>query len=225
MLSLLIEAQQHDPDNFSDQDIRDHCVSMVFAGFETTSILMQWMWYLLDENPDAVNKLRQEIVAAAPCTAQHDSSALGFEEIGRMEYLTAAIKETMRLYPPFWLGGREAIEDDTLGGFKVRSGTALAISQFAMHRNPQWWNNPDAFEPERFLGDNESKIPEGAYFPFSLGPRKCSGYVFAMMEAKALMTKFLPLFNVKAVNKTGNAIYPSASLKLKHPLRVVITRI
>ncbi len=225
MLSLLIEAQKADPENFTEKDIRDHAVSMVFAGFESTSILMQWIWYVLDENLYVRNKLLEEIVNIAPSTATEDSSKLTFDEVKKMDYMTLVLKETMRIYPPFWMIGREAINDDNFGDFKVKKGATIVVSQIGMHRHPKYWNNPNSFIPERFLPENEKKIDDGIYFPFLHGGRKCSGYMFVDMEARTIIAKLLPLFTVTALNKLDNGIKPGISLKLKKPLMVEIDRV
>lgn len=224
MLALLIEAQKADPQNFSDKDVRDHTVSMVFAGFESTSILMQWLWYTLDDYSEIREKLRADIIEKAPCTITEDSRSLSFDEIKNMDYLSLVLKETMRLYPPFWMTGREAVEDDYFGNFKVEKGTTITISQMAMHRHHRFWNNPNSFIPERFLPENEKKIDDGLYFPFLQGGRKCSGYMFVDMEARTIIAKLLPLFDVVALNKVGNSLQPGISLKLKYPLQVTIDR-
>lgn len=225
MLSLLIDAQKADPENFTEKDIRDHAVSMVFAGFETTAILMQWVWYVLDEQAGVCNKLRNDIAKHIPCTLTNDSNAIKFDEIKNLEYMPLVLKETMRLYPPFWMTGREAVEDDYFGDFKVKKGTTIAISQIAMQRNPKYWNNPNSFIPERFLPENEKKIDDGIYFPFLHGGRKCSGYMFVDMEMKTVIAKLLPLFNVTATNKLDNSLRVGISLKLKNPLMVEIDRV
>lgn len=224
MLALLVEAQKDDPANFSAKDLRDHAVSMVFAGFESTSILMQWLWYVLDERADVKHKLLDDITQHAPCTATLDSSGLTFDSIRQMGYLSAVLKETMRLYPPFWITGREPIDDDIFGDFKVKRGTVIALPQIALHRHPQWWHEANSFIPERFLGENESSIPDGLYFPFSQGPRKCSGHMFVEMEAKTIIAKLAPFFTVTALNKVGNCMQPGISLKLKDPLKVQLAR-
>ncbi len=223
-LALLMKAQQDDPANFTDKDIRDHAVTMVFAGFESTSIMMQWIWYALDEEPEIRQKLRQDIVANAPCLAEQNSLGLTYDMLQNMDYLSAVLKETMRLYPPFWLGGRQALEDDWFGDFKVPRGTVIAVPHITMQRNPKWWNEPNSFIPERFLGDAEKTIDPGIYFPFSLGPRKCSGHSFVDMEARGIIAKLLPWFDVVALNKVGNSMQPGISLKLRHPLMVRISR-
>jgi len=224
MLALVLEAQKKDPDAFSDRDVRDHVVSMVFAGFESTSILMQWLWYALDERPDILADVRHDIISASPCTGQENSTALTFEELQKMDLLGATIKETLRLYPSFWLTGREPIEDEMIGDYKMKKGTAVVLSQFAMHRHPKWWPNANSFMPGRFMNGNDASIDDGCYFPFSLGPRKCSGFSFVDMEARTIAAKLLPAFDFTCLNKACNPMYPGVSLKLKHNLRVRLSR-
>lgn len=224
MLSLLVEAQQKDPDHFTNDDIRDQCATMIFAGFETTAILMQWLWYVLSDEREVVARLRHDIIGKAPVAGELDSAGLGFEQVSEMEYLSMVLKETMRLYPPFWITGREPLEDDYWGDFRVKKKTTIAIPQIAFHRSPRWWKDPETFDPERFSAENEKNIIDGTYFPFSLGPRKCIGAFFAEMEAKTIMAKLIPLFDVVALNKTNNALDPAISLKLKKPLICKVSR-
>lgn len=224
MLALLIEAQKQNPENFSDVDIRDHCFSMVFAGFETTSVVMQWMWYALDGNPEVVAKLREEMTGKAACLAQSDSSGLRIEDVYAMDYLDAVIKEVMRVHPPFWVSSRRPMEDDMFGDYRVEKGTVIILPQIIMHRHPRWWEDANAFMPERFMGTKAEEIDGGAYFPFSQGARKCSGYRFAELEAKTIFCKLLPLFKVRALNVLGNDYDPGISLKLIDNLQVELSR-
>lgn len=223
-LALLYEAQKQDPEHFTDQDIMDQCLTMIFGGFESTSILMQWMWYQLDIRPDVAEKLRHEITSCAPATATYARANLTHDDIHKMNYLTAVFKESMRLYPPFWVSSRQPIEDDWLGDFKIKRGTVVVLPQIVMHRHPRWWNEPNVFIPERFMGNQEEAIHPGLYFPFSQGPRKCIGYKLVEMEAKIVFAVLLPLFKVSALNVVENEICPSISLKMKYPLRVRIKR-
>jgi cytochrome P450 len=225
MLALLIEAQKQDPVNFSRQDIRDHCISMVFAGFETTSLLMQWIWYVLDGHPDIAARLRDEMIGCAPVVLNQGSMDISLGSFADMHYLDAALKETMRLYPPFWVTSRQPIEGDKIGDLHADKNTIVLIPQIIMHRHPRWWKNPHAFVPERFLHKSESDIDAGLFFPFSQGPRKCSGYKFAEMEAKLIVSKLLPHFNITILNKMGNAIDPGVSLKLRYPLKAKVSRL
>lgn len=215
MLALLLEAQKQDPEHFSDEEVRDQSITMVFAGFETTSVVMMWMWYVLDTRPDIAARLREEIHAQG-------EGALPPSRLFALPYLDAVFRETMRLYPPFWGSSRQLLDDDMFGDYPVKKGTVVIVPQMVMHRHPRFWDAPNAFVPERFMGHEE--MDGGRYFPFSLGPRKCIGYRFAELEAKVVMSALLPLFTVKAVNTLANGFDYGISLKLQAPLRMEIRR-
>jgi cytochrome P450 len=225
MLALLIEAQKNDPEHFSEHDVLEHAATMIFAGFETTSILMQWMWYALSEQPAVEQKLREEIVRHLPSTQTGDSSGVTFDALMGIDYLTMVFKETMRLYPPLWMTGRLPVAEDSIGGYKVTPQHMILLPQIVMHRHPRWWHKPDAFIPERFTPGAEENTDEGLYFPFSQGARKCSGYRLAEMEAKLIFAKLLPLFSVTMLTSLGNGFNPTISLKSQRPLRARIQRV
>jgi cytochrome P450 len=185
---------------------------------------MQWMWYALDTRVDVEDKLRAEMITYFPAATTNDHTSPNPEQIDKMGYLSAVIKETMRIYPPIWVSSREAFEDDYFGQYKVNRGTIIIVPQLVMHRHPRWWDNPNSFVPERFFPENEAKIDAGLYFPFTHGARKCSGYRLAEMEAKIIFTKLLPLFKVRAINSSTNSFEPGITLKLKKPLLAEIIR-
>lgn len=225
MLALLLEAQKSSPENFSDKDIMEHMFSMVFGGFETTSALMQWMYYTLDGRPDIEQNMREEIVAHAPGALKTDTSALTHEDVENLHYVSAVVKETMRMYPPIWLSAREAIAEDHFGDYRIAPETIVVLPHIIMHRHPDYWEKPNAFIPERFLPENEASIDEGTYFPFSHGPRKCIGYKLAEMEAKIIISKLLPFFDLAFLNAPPHVgVNPSITLKPKDPLFVRISR-
>jgi len=220
MLALLLDAQAADPQNFTDADILEQCFTMIFAGFESTSILIQWMWYALDERPDVREKLRTDI---AIYTSQGNFT---YEGLSQMRYMKAFFDEAVRLYPPFWITGREPIADDRFGDYKIKRGTKIVLPQFAMQRHPRYWKNPNAFMPERFMSESSDDMHPGLYFPFSHGPRKCSGNKLAEMEAKVVIAKLLPYFELTLVNTAAQRNFDSAiSLKPEQPLKAMIRRI
>ncbi len=211
MLALLVEAQKNDPEHFSDAELLDQCFTMIFAGFETTSILMQWMWKVQDERPDVREVLRQEI-------ALQTSAGLNYQAVSGMDRLSAFFHETSRLYPPIWLIGKQPIADDWYGDYHVKKDTLVVIPQFTMQRHPRYWENPNAFILERFLPLSDVVYDTGLFFPFSHGPRKCSGFKLAEMEAKVIFAKLLPFFDVSMLNSALNGFDPGISLKPGTPL-------
>jgi len=223
MLSLLIEAMKNDPDNWSEKDIRDHAITMIFAGFETTSVLMQWIWYALDKNPEVQKKLLNEVVTKVPKSLTDDVDSLSVGDVKDLPYLEVVLNETMRMYPSFWATLRTPLNDDYLGNIKIPAKSTIMLPQIAMHNNPRWWDSPDKFIPERFFDLDISEM-EGVFFPFSHGGRKCSGYRFAEMEAKVIFVILGSVFKVDILNKTSDDIAAGVSLKSKNPFIARITR-
>jgi cytochrome P450 len=224
MMALLVEAQKSDPEHFTDEDILDQCFTVIFAGFESTSILMQWMWKALDERPDVKEKIRQDIRQHAPYLFAQAGGEFCHQDLSRMDYLTAFFHESTRLYPPFWITGRQPINDDWLGDYRVKKGTVIVLPHFAMHRHPRYWKDPNALIPERFLPLADVAYDAGIFFPFSHGPRKCSGNKLTEMEAKIVFAKLLPLFDALILNSALNGPQGGISLKPAQPLRAELRR-
>ncbi|NJO84771.1 MAG: cytochrome P450 [Blastochloris sp.] len=103
----------------------------------------------------------------------------------------------MRLFPPVYGFSRLAIEDTSLHDFEVPKGTQVLINTAYTHRDPRWWENPDAFIPERFAADNDDNLPKYAYLPFGGGPRICIGNSFAMMEARLILATIAQRFHLR----------------------------
>ena len=179
----------------------------------------------MDKEPGVAEKLRAHITQHTPSATVADNADLSFKAVNNMDYLAMVFKETMRLYPPFWATSRDAIEDDYFGDYHIPKGSNVVLPQIVMQSHLRWWDNPNAFIPERFSAENEANLDEGLYFPFSLGPRKCSGYKLAEMEAKAIFATLFPLFKVTIMNATGNGPEPSVSLRPQQLLQAQIKRL
>jgi cytochrome P450 len=144
---------------------------------------MTWTWYLLAQNPDAEAKLHRaldEVLGDRSPTP---------EDLDRLPYVHAVISESMRLYPPAWVIGRQAKEAHAVGdtGWTIPEGGVILMSQYVVHRDPRWWDRPDEFLPERWLKADEKARPRYAYFPFGGGPRQCIGEALAWLEAELLL--------------------------------------
>ncbi|WP_372790104.1 cytochrome P450 [Paraconexibacter sp.] len=178
ILSLLLDAQDEDGSRLSDQHVRDEVMTLLFAGHDTTTSTISFMFYELSRNPDARDRLRDRLAAG--------------DDGGE---LRRVMDETLRLYPPAWVGPRRSIEAFELCGVRVPGGVPVNYSSWASHRLPDVWEQPDAFRPERFAeGGEVSKLPKGAYVPFGGGSRTCIGMRFGQAEiaviARALMERF-----------------------------------
>ena len=181
LLSRLLVAQHEDGTRMSDLQLRDEAMTLYLAGHETTALTLAWSWYLLSQNPNVENKLVSEwqhVLAGATPTA---------DQLHRLPYTAAVIAESMRLYPPVYVIGREATDDLELGGYRVKRGYTVLMSQWVNHRDPGYFPEPEEFRPERWENGLAKRIPKFAYYPFGGGQRLCVGSSFALMEAAIIL--------------------------------------
>ncbi|MCR9142877.1 MAG: cytochrome P450 [bacterium] len=170
------------------RQMRDELVTLFTAGHETTALTMAYTLHLIAGRPEVQDRLHAEIEAAAPGRALNSSDAMG-----RLPFCTAVIRESMRLYPPAWIIGREAVRDCSVGPYAVKRGEQLLIAPYTTHRNPKYFPEPDRFLPERWEGSDADSaglyesLPRYVYLPFGGGPRICVGNHFAMMEAVLIL--------------------------------------
>lgn len=183
LLTDLIKAKDEETGEFmDDKQLTDEVLTFFLAGHETTAVSAFWTIWLLCKNPEAKNKLLAELDAI-------DLDALTIENVNSFPFLEAVIKESMRLYSPVWVLGREALQDDQIADFQIKKGDSIIFSPYMLHRHEQYWEKPERFLPERFLSGNV--LSKNTYFPFGSGPRLCIGNNFAMLELKVIIIGFL----------------------------------
>ena len=178
LLSMLVQARDElDGQGMTDRQLRDEVMTMFLAGHETTANVLSWTWYLLAHHAEIEARLHTEIdqvlAGRAPTAA----------DAPRLTYTERVVLEAMRLYPPAFVIGREALADFTLGGYRLPAGTTLLMSQWVVHRDARWHDEPLRFNPDRWEPPQAERLPKYAYFPFGGGPRGCIGNRFAMLEA------------------------------------------
>ncbi|MBV0900462.1 cytochrome P450 [Haloarcula salina] len=162
----------------SDQQIRDEMLTFLFAGHETTALTLTYVWDLLSRTPDAEARLHEElddVLAGRPTV----------EDVFAFEYTEAVVREAMRLYPAAHEIRRQPVEDVEIGGYTLPEGSLVVLPTWVLHRDERFWDEPEQFRPERWLGDADR--PAFAYFPFGGGPRRCIGQQFAMTEAQLVV--------------------------------------
>lgn len=207
LLSMLLHAEDENGERMSKEQLRDEVMTIVLAGHETTAIALSWTWCLLGQHPEVAAKLRaelQEVLGDRPPE---------MSDLPHLSYTDAVIKESMRLYPPAWAIGREVLEDCELGGYRIPAKTQLFISQWVVHHDPRFFENPYAFDPNRWLDGLEKRLPRFAYFPFGGGPRLCIGQSFAKMEAALLLATIARKFDLTPA--TTREIRPQPSITLR----------
>ncbi|RIH83421.1 cytochrome P450 [Calidithermus roseus] len=214
LLSMLMEAQQQAGIELSDRQLRDEVLTVITAGLETTANALVWTWHLLDRHPEVRARLRAELDALGRMPT--------FEDLPRLTYLDQVFKEALRLYPPVWIIGREvaAPEGVELGGMHLPYKAQLVLCQWTLHRDPRFFEQPDAFIPERWTPEFEKSLPRGAYFPFSLGPRVCTGQSFATTEFKIIVAGVLQRFDLEHAEGMEVQPEPNFTLWAKGGLRM-----
>ncbi len=178
LLGLLLAARDEEGDGggMTDAQLRDETLTLFLAGHETTANALSWAWHLLGANPEAEARFHAEIDAVL------GGRLPGAEDVAALPYTRGVFAETMRLFPPAYLIGREPREEIALGGFRIRRGSVVLVSPWLAHRDPRFWRAPLEFLPERWTPGGEAALPRFAYFPFGGGPRKCIAEGFAWME-------------------------------------------
>jgi cytochrome P450 len=143
------------------------------------------------------------------------------EDLPNLPYTRMVFQEAMRLYPPAWAISRRAIEDDEVGGYRILAGTTVLVSPYVTHRNPRYWEDPEIFDPERFLPERSAGRPEFAYLPFGGGPRKCIGDHFAMTEGVLILATIAQRFRLLPV--PGHPVEPQPLLTLKPKRGIIVS--
>jgi cytochrome P450 len=206
LLTLLLSAK--DPENgrgMADADVRANIVTFINAGHETTANGLTWTLYLLSQSREWREKAEAE--ADNAFDPQRPTATEGCET------LRAVFEEALRLYPPAAILSRQAIADDELAGVHIPAGAVITVSPYVLHRRRGLWDNPDAFDPSRFLGERREKIDRFAYIPFGAGPRVCIGMAFAMQEGVILLANLLRACRFDLVE--GHVVTPLQRVTLR----------
>ncbi|MEV4007691.1 cytochrome P450 [Actinomadura sp. NPDC049753] len=169
--------------------IRDTVLMTMLAAHHTTGVAISWTLYLLARHPDAAERVTEELDRVLG-----DRSVPEYGDLRRLTYLDMVLRETMRLYPPGPYGAREATEDVVLGEYTVPAGTTVFYPFWAVHTNPDYWPDPQRFDPGRFAPEASAGRPRLAYIPFGIGPRSCEGAALATVEAQLVLAVLLKRF-------------------------------
>jgi cytochrome P450 len=216
LLSMLISAEDEGGGRMSERQIRDEALTLFLAGHETTAAALTWTFNLLTQNPGVEAKLFRELDEVL------GGRAPSVADLPRLKFTDGVVHESMRLMPPAWAIGREPLEDCEIGGYHVPKGTQVWISQYAVHRDARWFEDPEAFRPERWENDFAKKLPRYAYFPFGGGPRVCIGNAFALMETTLCLAAIARRYRVRVVSRQPLPHVAAVTLRPKEAVRVVV---
>ncbi|MFY9316936.1 MAG: cytochrome P450 [Burkholderiales bacterium] len=211
-----------DPDtgqSMNDEQLVDNLLTFYLAGHETTARSLAWTLYLVASSPEWACALEEEVArvtGGGPVEAAH---------LERLALVQQVLKESMRLYPPVPMIGRQCVARTRLDGMDVEPGATVIMPIYAMHRHAKRWEDPDAFDPARFAPEREAKLPRYQYLPFGAGPRICIGMAFAMLEATAMLAtllqkaRFAPVPGREPVPLARVTLLPGGGLPLNVTLR------
>ena len=207
LLSMLLQAQDEDGSQMTDKQLRDEVMTLFLAGHETTALTLSWAWYLLARNPEVEARFHAELDDVIgdrnPTVA----------DLPRLQYTEAIVKESMRLYPPAYGVGRQAIDECEIGGYRIPAGSQIFAFSWVTHRDPRFFDEPERFWPERWTEEFASRPPKYAYFPFGGGPRICIGNYFAMMEVILVLATIGRKFRLNLAAERPVGILPAMSLR------------
>jgi cytochrome P450 len=218
LLSLLLHARDEEGGGrMTDRQLRDEAMTLFLAGHETTALVLSWAWYLLARHPEAEGRLvaevRDVLGGRPPALA----------DLPRLRYAEGVVNESMRLYPPGYIIGREALCDCAVGGYRVAKGTTLLMNVWAVQRDPRFWDRPEEFRPERWSDGETARLPRYAFLPFGGGPRVCIGNTFAMIETVLVLAVLAPRYRFTVRPGYTPQLWPTFTLRPLHGIPTVLT--
>ena len=213
LLSMLMLARDEGSGRaaLDDRALRDEVMTMILAGHETTANALTFAQLLLTQHPAIEQRLRASVDAGL-------EGRDGTSDLSRLTYTRQVAEEAMRLYPPAWLFGRQALADDVIDGFKVPAKSLVLAVPYLTHRDPNVWPDPERFDPERFSPEQAANRHRFAYYPFSAGPRQCIGNGFAMMELQLVLATLSQHVSIQVLEPERVEVETSITLRPKNAM-------
>ena len=216
-LSILMDVRDEETgEGMSDVEIRDEIMTFIFAGHETVSTGLTWVLVLLSEHPLVRQRLHEEVDAVL------GGRTPTLEDVPQLRYTSMVIDEALRLYPPIWLIARSPLEDDEIAGYHVPAGTFIFCPPYVVHRNPDFWDNPEGFEPERMAPELQQGRHRYSYFPFGGGPRKCIGDYFGLLEMQLVVPMIAQAYDLDLLPGHPIQPQPAVSIRVKDGLPMTV---
>ena len=217
LLAMLMAARDEETGSvMSDKELRDQALTIIGAGYETTTQALVWTWYLLSQHPEVEAKLHAELADTL------DGRTPTFDDVPKLQYTLMVFQEAMRLYPPAWMLARTAIEDDEIGGHAIPAKSEVLLLTAYTQRHPKYWPNPNDFNPENFSPENIASRPRFSYFPFGGGPRQCIGNNFAQMEAQLIIATIAQKYRLRLADGQTIEPEPSVTLRPRNGIRMTL---
>lgn len=217
LLSMLMLTEGEDGERMTDKQLRDEVVTLFLAGHETTANALNWTFYQLAQHPEVEAKLHAELDSAL------NGRLPSMADLRNLPYTQQVIKEAMRLYPPVWAISRELVNEVEVEGHLLSKKTMVQFSPYLTHRHPDYWEQPNRFNPDRFSAENEAQRDKWAYFPFGGGQRVCIGQSFALLEASLMLATFASRVKLRLAPHARVEPRPAVTLYPKYGLPMVVS--
>jgi len=217
LLQILMDARYSDGHGMSDDLILSESMQLLVAGHETSSNALSWLLYLLSSRPDCIDRVRQEFDSVL------GERPLSYTDVPKFEFTTQVISEALRLYPPFWMVDRMALADDRAGDVDIPRGSTVVVFIYGVHHSPQYWENPENFDLERFSKAREKLHTPFAHLPFGAGPRGCIGGNYAMLQMLMILSVLLRKYDFSLVPGQTIEARPMVILRPEHGIRMTFS--
>jgi cytochrome P450 len=228
LLSRLMQAQDSDSPNsnqekMSDKQVRDEVMTIFIAGHETTANALTWTFYLLSQNQAIETELHNEINSVLGDGSGGDNVGNRIptaDDIPKLQYTEKVLRESMRLYPPVWTIGRHVENDYSVGEYTIPAGSSILMSQYAMHHNPKYYDQPEQFNPDRWTEDFKTHLPRFSYFPFGGGIRGCIGEPFAWIEGVLIIAIIAQKWTMRLLPSQRIKLDPAITLRPRYGMKM-----
>jgi cytochrome P450 len=220
LLTLLLDARDELGEGLSDQQVRDQVMTLLFAGHDTTTSTIGFMFYELARHPEITAALREELGAEIGAGQPEPEQLMS----GRLALLEMVQDETLRMYPPAWIGARKAVETYEFAGHLVPAGAYVNYSSWVSHYLPHVFEAPREFRPHRFALEAKAALPKGAYVPFGAGSRTCIGMRFGQLEVKAIAAALVQRFDFELEPGYALRVRQMPTIGPKDGLPVIVHR-
>lgn len=218
-VSVFVAARDKESgEGMTDKELLDEVMTMIVAGHETSAITLTWVWYFIAKHESVDKTIQDELVRSGI------KGAPGFNDLDKIPYIKHVTEEALRIYPPVWLFSRKAIEADTLGDYPIPAGADIFISPYYLHRNTDFWNQVEEYQPERFSDEALKTQHKFSYIPFSAGPRRCIGDFFATVEMQIHVGLMAQAFRFELVDEATPELEANINMRAKNPIMLKISK-
>jgi len=216
---LMIAGDDSGAEQMTPEQIWQEALTIFIGGFDTIATALMWTFYALSQNREVEARLHEELDAVL-----ENGRAATLEDLKRLPYAERVLSEALRLYPPTWRLVRRALKDFPLGDHVIPSGSLVVVCQYAMHRDPRFFPDPERFDPDRWTEESRASRPPYSFFPFGGGPRRCVGEPFALMEGVLLLASLARHWRMRLVPGHSVEMLPQHLLRSKHGMMMKLER-